>query len=49
MHAGLEEDVEVKAAADDDPQQVVGDGAEVVERIQLVAEYLVEDALGGQK
>ena len=33
VDAGLEEDVEVEPAADDDPEQEVGDRAEVVERI----------------
>ena len=49
VDAGLEEDVEVEAARDDHPQQVVGDGAEVIERIERVAEDLVEQALGGEE
>ena len=49
VNAGLEEDVEIEAARDDDPQQVIRDGAEVVERVQRVTEHLVEDALGSEK
>jgi hypothetical protein len=40
--AGLEERVDVQARRDDDPEQEVADGAEVVERIEPFAEDGVE-------
>jgi len=43
--AGLEEDVQVEAARDDDPEQEVGDRAEVVERIVRFAERAIEQTL----
>jgi hypothetical protein len=49
VDAGPEEDVKVEPAADDHPQQEVGDRAEVVERIELVAEHPVEQALDGEE
>jgi hypothetical protein len=48
-YAGREEDVEVEPARDDDPEQVVADRAEVVERVRLLAERAIEELLGGEE
>ena len=45
LDAGLEEDVEVEAARDDDPEQEVRDRAEVVERVVRFTERVVEHTL----
>ena len=43
--AGLEEGIQVQAARDHQPHQVVGDRAEVVERVVALAEGEVEQGL----
>jgi len=47
--ARLEEDVEIEPARDNDPEQVVGERAQVIERVLRIAERLVEGALGREK
>ena len=49
MDPGLEEDVEVDAACHDYPHEIAGDRAEVVERIEVLAEGEVEHGLDLQK
>ena len=44
-YSGLEEDVKVKPADGDDPEQEEADGTEVIERIEPVAEGGIEQRL----
>ena len=46
---GLEKCVEIQAGRYDDPEQEIGDGAEVVKRIQPLAENSVDDFFNGDK
>ncbi len=49
MHAGIGEDVEVDAGADQQPELPEADGAEMVEGVQLFAEGDVEQVLGAHE
>ena len=48
-YAGVEEDVQVQPARSDDPEQEEGDLAQVIERIEPVAEDPVEQASTARK